>query len=523
MCKKLHFQVLLVLFAALPPLTSAFAQFTLSGQLRTRTEFRNGLGTLNPEGAKPAFFTSQRARLAFGYKWDRVLFNFSVQDIRVWGQDASSISNADGSRFMVHEAWADVTLANSADTTIKFKLIENLSFKIGRQALIYDDARLLGDLDWLQQARRHDAALIKAQHKGWQLDLGAGFNQNSDAFGVTGTNYIAANLPAYTNDSKGNLAAIPAGFLPTNGKGGAPRVANAPSTNGMNQMYKSMQFLYLSRKFGQTKISGLVFKDDFSKYRADSVRNIAGKDTGYVYGRRYDQSGVNSRITYGLMINRTMGNASGFKTSVTAGAYWQSGQNRDGKDLKASHYTVSVMFQRGKFSFGPGWDYLSGNQAIGGGAGAASTSTTDNRFDPLYGTPHKFWGYMDYFYVGTGSPVGGLNNLYFKTKYTAKDFFIALDYHHFALTKTQYLRGADGTAGAQFDNALGSEVDLIVNYNLNKFTNLEFGYCFMKATNTLEYSKLGTTDKANKSPTWAYLMINIRPDFFFSKPVAIKQ
>ncbi len=520
MSKKLHFQGIVVLFVLFNPLISVFGQFTLSGQLRTRSELRNGVGTLNPKDAKSAFFTSQRARLAFGYKWDRVLFNFTVQDVRVWGQDASSISNADGGRFMVHEAWADVTLANSADTTIKFKFIDNLSFKIGRQALIYDDVRLLGDLDWLQQARRHDAVLLKGMHKGWQIDLGAGFNQNSDAFGITGTNYVAANVPAYTTDTKGNFITVPAGFIPTNGKGGALRLANNPSTNGMNQMYKSMQFLYLSRKFGQTKLSGLLFKDDFSKYRSDSVRNITGSDTGYVYGRRYDVAGVNSRVTYGLMINKTIGNASsGFKTNLTAAAYWQSGKNRDGKSLKASHYTVALTFQKGKFSFGPGWDYLSGNEAIG----SAATGATDNRFDPLYGTPHKFWGYMDYFYVGTGSPVGGLNNLYFKTKFTAKDFFITLDYHHFALAKTQYLKGADGKTNTAFDKSLGSEVDFIANYNLNKFTTLEFGYCFLKATDALEYSKLGKVGTADKSPTWAYLMINIRPDFFFAKPVAIKQ
>ncbi len=98
-------------------------------------------------------------------------------------------------------------LMNVADTTIKTKGIDNLSFKIGRQALIYDDVRLLGDLDWLQQARRHDALLVKALHHGWQVDLGAGFNQNSDAFGITGTNYTAGNVPAYVTNSAGALVA----------------------------------------------------------------------------------------------------------------------------------------------------------------------------------------------------------------------------------------------------------------------------------------------------------------------------
>ena len=95
------------------------AQFTLSGQVRTRSEYRDGTGTLRPVNNQPAFFTSQRTRLSFGYKNNRIQFLTSVQDVRVWGQDASSISNADGSKLGVHEAWAEVTLANKKDTSFK--------------------------------------------------------------------------------------------------------------------------------------------------------------------------------------------------------------------------------------------------------------------------------------------------------------------------------------------------------------------------------------------------------------------
>jgi hypothetical protein len=500
--------------------TFLHAQFSLQGQLRTRTELRDGFGTLNPAGSSAAFFTSQRARMTFGYKWDRLNFNFAVQDIRVWGQDASSINNADGSRFMVHEAWAEVTLLNANDTTIKTKLIDNLAFKIGRQALIYDDVRLLGDLDWLQQARRHDAIVLKGLHHGWQIDLGAGFNQNNDNFGNVGTSYLSGNVPAYVTNSKGALVVSPAGLLPlapsgsagaASSKTGAPVLANNPSTNGMNQEYKSMQFLYLSRKLKQTKVAGLIFKDDFAKYRLDSTGNATN---GYVYGRRFDEKGVNSRITYGVLLSGTFGNASGLKKAWTLGGYMQGGKDKDGKDLNAYHYTASLTFQKGKFSFGPGFDYLSGNDGT-------SSSTTNNRFDPLYGTPHKFWGYMDYFYVGTGSPVGGLKNTYFKTKYTAKDFFVTFDVHNFSLAKAT-LNTSDVNK-PEIDKNLGYEFDLIANYTLNKFTVIEAGYCFMSATNSMEYVKKTTLDKTNHLPQWAYLMINIRPDFFFSKPVAIKQ
>lgn len=498
---------------------NAQAQFSLNGQLRTRTELRNGYGTLSKD-TSAAFFTSQRARLIFGYKWDRLNFNLSVQDVRVWGQDASTINNADGNRLMVHEAWAEVTLLNINDTTIKAKGLDNLTLKIGRQALIYDDVRLLGDLDWLQQGRRHDAALLKAVHHGWQVDLGAGFNQNNDNAGNVGTAYVAGNVPAYVTNSAGILVATPAGLLPlstggtTNGKSsmlGTPVLANNVSTNGMNQQYKSMQMLYISHKFSQTKFSGLFFKDDFGKFRLDSVS--AGG--GYVYGRRYDIKGVYSRYTYGGMLTGTIGNAStGLKKSWMAAAYFQSGKDKDGKKLTASHYAGYVMLQSGKFSFGPGIEYLSGNEA--------TTAATDNhRFDPLYGTPHRHWGYMDYFYVATGSAVGGLVNPYFKTKFTTKDFFLSLDVHNFSLAKP-VLNTLDPNK-PELNKNMGFEFDFIANYTLNKFTVIEAGYSFMKAANTLEFVKRGTLNSYDHSPNWAYLMINIRPDFLFNKPVAIKQ
>ena len=66
------------------------------------------------------FFTSQRARLTFNYKWtSRVAFQFTAQDVRVWGQDASTISPADGAKLGVHEAWAEIALANKKDSSFK--------------------------------------------------------------------------------------------------------------------------------------------------------------------------------------------------------------------------------------------------------------------------------------------------------------------------------------------------------------------------------------------------------------------
>lgn len=500
----------LSLFCLLMALSSStlLAQYSLIGQLRTRTELRDGYGNLTPKDSRAAAFTSQRTRLTFGYKWERITFNVAVQDIRVWGQDASSISSADGNKFFVHEAWADIALINSADTTLKFKPIQNLSLKIGRQELVYDDVRLLGNLDWLQQGRRFDAALLKAQHQGWALDLGAGFNQNTDAFGTVNTFYTPGNVPASALSTGNGMVSIPAGFLPTTTKGGAPVLANAVSTNGQNQQFKSFQMAYLTHKFNRTKFSALLFKDDFQQYRIDSIGSAT---TGYVYGRRYDVAGVNTRLTYGAMLVGQVGNAEVNPVQWQAFAYGQQGRDRDGLRIRnAYHYGGNLTLAKGPLSVSPGYEVLSGNKP-------GLTAGETNRFDPLYGTPHRHWGYMDYFYVGTGAPAGGLQDAFLKLKYTGKRLVTGLDVHYFALAATTYSKLPDSPAAVRLDSKLGVEYDFTATYSLNKSTAVELGYAVMKGTNTLEMTKQNTINQKDKLGTWAYLMINIRPDFMAAK------
>lgn len=502
--KPYRLRLSIVCALALATYLRGYAQLSLIGQVRTRTEIRNGLGNLAPRDAKAAVFTSQRTRLTFGYKWDRVVFQAAVQDVRVWGQDASTISTLDGNRLMLHEGWAEIMLANRADSTINFRAVQNLSLKIGRQELVYDDVRLLGNLDWLQQARRFDAALLKAAHHGWALDLGVGFNQNTDAFGVVGTDYTAANAPALALSTRNVTLAVPAGFLPTAGKGGAPVFMNAPGTNGQNQQFKAFQMAYLTRKFGATRFSALLFRDDFQKYRVDSVGNAT---QGYVYGRRYDVMGMNSRVTYGAMLVSQP--KPGGKLAWQAFGYVQRGHDRDGLRIrKAYHYGANITFLRGPLSVSSGYEVLSGNNATKLRAGETS------RFDPLYGTPHRHWGYMDYFYVGTGAPAGGLRDAFLKFRYASPRLTTLFDVHYFALAAPTYNQMPDARTGSFVNAKLGMEYDFIATYALNKFTTLEAGYAIMNGTNTLEYTKQGTMNQRDKVGTWAYLMLNIRPDFF---------
>ena len=153
-----------------------------------------------------------------------------------------------------------------------------------------------------------------------------------------------------------------------------------------------------------------------------------------------------------------------------------------------------------KFSIGPGVDLTSGNNG-------SDPATKYKRFDPLYGTPHKFWGLMDYFYVADGFGFNGLQDFYLKAKYKAKDnLTFSLDAHQFELPSA--VTGQDGNG---LTKSLGSEVDLVVNYSMSKAISIEGGYSTFFSTPTLASSQVKNIKRAADVSTWAYFMISIKP------------
>jgi hypothetical protein len=459
MDKKKYLLLFALLFCIIAPQV-AVAQLTVSGQIRTRTELRNGQGLPQVEDTSRALFTSQRSRLNVGFAAHRLKIYTSIQDVRVWGQDQSSINRVttdanDG--FMLHEAWAEISLVDTG------KVIKNFSLKIGRQELVYDDVRLLGNLDWLQQARRHDAMLLKFDHNGWTAHLGVAYNQNAERKSNTLYNGTPASGPV--------------------------------STNGLTAQYKAMEFIYIGRKHFFGNSSFLFFKDDFSKFHF-AAADVDKKTPIY-------DKGVWSRYTVGGNLFGTAKRKLGFALS----AFYQFGQYREGTKLDEYLLSASAMYSAGrKWSFGPGVDITSGNNG---------TDPKDKykRFDPLYGTPHKFWGFMDYFYVADGFGANGLQDIYFKTKYKAKDnVTFALDAHEFILPSA--VKANDGKV---LSKNLGTEIDFIFQFNLTKAITFEGGYSAMFSTETMSSAKVKNVKKAADFSDWAYVMINIKPSEFTLK------
>ncbi|MDO6392183.1 alginate export family protein [Pontibacter sp. BT731] len=147
------------------PLEAAWAQLYLTPQVRPRAEWRNGYQSL-PNGQDGAFFVSQRSRLTLDYKQDKVQMRFSLQDVRVWGNE---VHLKDVPSTAMHEAWGEVALS------------DKFAVRLGRQEFVYNNDRLLGNVDWVQQARSHDGMVLKARWRGISLDAGGAFNQEKEA------------------------------------------------------------------------------------------------------------------------------------------------------------------------------------------------------------------------------------------------------------------------------------------------------------------------------------------------------
>jgi alginate export protein len=161
---------------------TANAQFTVTGEIRPRAEYRNGYRSLATVDMNPAFFIEQRTRLNFGYKSEGYIFKITFQDVRTWGNEPQLIVG-DGKWTTIHETWAKIILS------------DKLALKVGRQEISYDDERIFGPVGWAQQARSHDAAILQFNQNEWKADLVLAFNQDrpqsTTTYYSTSANYKA--------------------------------------------------------------------------------------------------------------------------------------------------------------------------------------------------------------------------------------------------------------------------------------------------------------------------------------------
>ena len=377
-----------------------------------------------------------------------------------------------GENFKVGMSLQDVSvwgsasqLASSSATSLlhegwgQYWFHPKFSTKIGRQELNYDDERLFGGVSWLQQARHHDLFLGIFEDTASKITFHIGAAYNSDAITNKGANYTIANS------------------------------------------YRTMEYLWLNKKFGSLAASLMVvnvgWQSPVGKTASRTFQTVGThleykKDALFASGRFYYQMSGDS------------GSYIGSSTYKTAAA-WMAGVD--------VQYTIAK-----KFIVGVGMEMMTGQ---------SQTDTTkaytevNHSFNTLFGTSHKFNGYMDYYFAGNAHMNVGLQDIYVKLKYKVEKYWVGLDFHMFSagadvLDVKKTLSDTTGKIYAM-DKNLGMEIDFTFSYNLNKAVTLQAGYSQYLLTETTAavkglYRSNGEPE-TRQTANWAYLMLTFKPNF----------
>ncbi len=408
------------LLALLFLITNANAQLTLDAELRPRFEYRHGFKTLFPDNEEPAAFVSQRTRLNAGFITEKLNFYLSFQDVRVWG-DVPQLNNADKNGIGIHQAWGEVLIN------------ENFSLKLGRQEIVYDDHRIMGSVGWAQQARSHDAALIKYNDEKIKFNLGFAFNQ--DAENVTGT------------------------------------TLTTPRT------YKSIQYAWLHKDWQHFQASFLFLNNGMQ------FIDVADSDNNET---RYSQT-VGSHLKYKLGA-----------VGLISNGYYQFGKDVANNDLSAYLLALEANYKPSQ-----PWTLTLGAELQSGNDNGSPSDGDNNAFTPLYGTNHKFNGFMDYFYVGNHANNIGLWDMYAKAKLALNQKSnLAFALHNF---------GSPSEIAPNVSRQLGIELDLVYSYTLDKNIAFSGGYSHLLAAEGMEAIKNNFDGNTNN---WGWVMVTIKPTLF---------
>ncbi len=243
--------------------------------------------------------------------------------------------------------------------------------------------------------------------------------------------------------------------------------------------YKAMQFAYLKKTWEKSSASFLLLNTGF--------QSLTGVDNDMPDGVFYKHT-AGSYFTFPINNVKFMGSA-----------YYQFGKSDKTTDLSAYQVSLEANYKPKKTLFGLGLEILSGTDQSG--------DSKNKSFLPLYGTNHKFNGFMDYFYVGNHANNVGLNDFYGKVVFKTGEKSTLLAKGHY------FLANADLNNDA--DSYLGTEIDLVYTNKIAKNIKLNIGYSHMFASESMSLVKDGRPNDNTNNWGWAQLIVT--PTLFKSK------
>lgn len=333
------------------------------------------------------------------------------------------------------------------ESWVRINFSSKWDMKIGRQRqkINLTDEELYGKFNWGQGGRAHDGISFNYSRKGYEFKALFSYNQNYSKLYNNNLNNASGSI--YSNpDALGHK------WMQT--LWGAIPVGN----------YSKLVWLF----------TNLGLQDGTPEVPDASVNHTQISGIKYLF----DSNRYNLKLA----------------------GYYQSGKEASG--LKNQAYLLS--FNAGK-RFGDQWkveigsDYLSGNDMD-------KPLTKNKAFKPYFYTGHRYYGEMEYFYIGKNPhEYVGLSDNYLKLDYFFKDYRLSIGVHQFVSPTSIYENGE------KLSNNLGQEVDFSFLYRMNKFINVTGGYSFYLTTDGLNAIK-GVPDAKNFQQ-WGWLSIIVTPRF----------
>ncbi|MBO4722937.1 MAG: alginate export family protein [Muribaculaceae bacterium] len=333
---------------------------------------------------------------------------------------------------------------NLYEAWVQLTARNGLFAKIGRQVLNYDDERIIGSNDWAAAAQSHDLVKLGYENDRHKIHLMLAYNQNVESVNG-GTEYRNGDKP-----------------------------------------YKLMQNLW---------------------YHYDHPRVPFGASLLFMNQGLQSQNESDLSKTYYQQLVGTYLSYRPQRWSLEGSFYYQMGKNENGIDISAWMASAKGTYSpSAQWTLNAGYDILSGDPYFavppGGGLGLVQHKTIKG-FSPVYGSHHKFYGAMDFFYMTTyyNGFTPGLQNYYAGATFKPinKLVFDAA-YHYFAIASNI----------DNLDKPLGHELEISASYTPIKEVTVSAGYSYMHGTETME--RLKRVDN-ERNLHWAWLNVLIRPRF----------
>lgn len=337
---------------------------------------------------------------------------------------------------------------NLYETWVKMTARNGLFAQVGRVALSYDDERIIGSDNWAMASQSHDVVRLGYEGHGHKAHVILAYNQNANVMNDGGSYYVGGTQP-----------------------------------------YKTMQDVWYHYDLPKFPLGvSVLFMN---------IGMQGDEDTGF---RTYFQHLLGSYVSFTPK-----------RWKAEAAYYHQFGKNESGMKIDAWMASGKLTFSpKANYGFVGGFDYLSGDKLFAvppqGGLGMVHHDVIRG-FSTVYGSHHKFYGAMDFFYVSTylNGFTPGLQNAYIGGFFSPmKGMRLDASYHNLA-TATKLV---------DMGMSLGQEFEFQASYAATRDIIVMAGASLMTGSETMERLK---RDTSKSTLRWGWISLIVNPRIFSTK------